>query len=418
MSISPSHADNAPADPPPRIAYFTNIYPTVSHTFIRREILALEERGYNIRRIAVRSGPIVDESDAAEKGRTHRILEQPLRRLLMDGLLLLLFRFSRATNSFCVMLRMAARSDRGILRHFAYWFEAAHLVRLLERERIEHVHVHFGTNAAAVARLMRRMGGPPYSMTVHGPEEFDAANGLSLGQKMRDAAFVVAISDYCAAQLRRWLSFIHWGKIHIVGCPVDRKWTEAASPVPDAAADLVCVGRLAPQKGHITLIDAFAKALARGVAGTLVIIGHGELAEAVESRIGRHNIAAHVRMLGWCDEAAVRRELLAARALVLASYAEGLPVVIMEAMALQRPVVTTWITAVPELVRQGMDGWLVAPGNVDALADAIRTAMTVPVEQLREMGRNAQAQVLASHDAAAEAAKLDALFRAHTRPEA
>ncbi len=398
---------------PPRIAYLTNQYPSVSHTFIRREIRALEALGYSISRWAVRpGGAAVDPADQDEARQTFHILAQPKAKLILAAMGVLAGRPGRAWQALRMTRHMSHASDRGFLRHLAYLLEAATLLPRARAEKIEHVHVHFGTNSAAVARLLHALGGPRYSMTIHGPDELDAPIGLSLGAKMLDAAFTVAITDYCASQLRRWIPFDAWKTIHIVHCTVGPDWFSAAAPMLSEADALVCVGRLSPQKGQLVLLEAFAAARAAGASGRLVLIGDGEMRGIVEERIGALGLGDSVALLGWQDEARVRSELLQARALVLGSFAEGLPVVIMEAMALGRPVIATRIMGIPELVEHGSHGWLVTPGNVEQLATAMQEALSTPLDLLQAMGDRGRAAVAENHTAEQEALKLDALFRA------
>lgn len=396
----------------PRIAYLTTQYPSVSHTFIRREILGLEALGYSIQRLAIRpGGAAVDPEDQAEAERTFHCLAQPKATLVAKALVVLATRPNATLRALRCTVTMGKRSDRGVLKHLAYLLEAAILLREVKRAGSTHVHVHFGTNAAAVARLMRKLGGPTYSMTIHGPDEFDAAIGLSMGDKMIDAAFTVAITDYCAAQLRRWISYAEWHKLRIVHCTVGPAWLEAASPIQDDAENLVCVGRLAPQKGQLILVEAFARARRGSGRGHLVLVGDGEMRDVIEQRIADLDIQDHVTITGWQTEAQVREHLTKARALVLASFAEGLPVVIMEALALQRPVVATTIMGIPELVIPGENGWLAPAGNVPLLAQAMTEAMTTPVDRLREMGAAGAARVQREHFTRTEVTKLDAAFR-------
>ncbi len=395
----------------PKLAYLTTQYPSVSHTFIRREIRGLEALGYSVERLAIRpGGAAVDPADIEEEKKTFHCLTQPKAGLLLSAKLTLAMRPVAALKALRMAFTMSRKSDRGLLRHVAYWIEAAVLLRRVRQAGIEHMHVHFGTNAAAVARLMRCLGGPTYSMTIHGPDELDAPIGLSLGAKMTDAAFTVAITDYCAAQLRRWIPLKEWDKIRIVHCTVGEEWFEAAAPVPEDANTLVCVGRLSAQKGQLLLLEAFAKALEGGAKGRLVLVGDGEMRPEVERRIDALGLGDHVVLAGWEPEARVREHLLASRGLVLGSFAEGLPVVLMEAMALQRPVIATAITGIPELVQQGENGWLVIAGNVDQLAEAVHEALTAPVENLNALGRSAAEAVRNNHTTTTEVRKLDALF--------
>lgn len=396
-----------------RIAYLTNQYPSVSHTFIRREIRALEARGHTVLRLAIRPGPhIADPADQEEAAHTLHCLALPKARLFLDMLHYKFTRHIRFLRTLAIAHKMHRSSERGLLRHAAYFFEAAALLRVVERERIEHVHVHFGTNAAAVARLMRHLGGPPYSMAIHGPDEFDAPIGLSLGPKMEDAAFTAAISHYGAAQLRRWIDPGHWDRIHVVRCTIGPEWRAEPPPLDPASQRFVCVGRLCPQKGQLLLLDAFAAALRAHPGARLTLVGDGEMRGAVEARIAALGLEKHVTITGWCGEAEVREHLASARAFVLASFAEGLPVVIMEALALARPVIATAITGIPELVRHGENGWLAIAGDTESLACAMREALEAAPADLEAMGAAGRARVLERHTPEAAVPGLEALLAA------
>lgn len=395
-----------------RLAYLTTEYPKVSHTFIRREIVELERRGHTVIRLAIRhsGGAVADEADQQEFSRTFHCLSQPVWRLILATLLAMVTRPLGWWRALRTTLRMCRRSDRGLITHLAYLAEAALLLRVIRREQVEHLHVHFGTNSAAVARLIRALGGPPYSMTVHGPTEFDSPYGFSLGEKVMEASFVVAISDYCAAQLRRWTPHAHWDKIHIVHCTVGRQFFDAYSPIPRHVNTLVCVGRLSAQKGQHLLIEAMQALIEDGVDVHLILAGDGEMRQDLEAHIEALDLQKHITITGWIDEQTVRRLVSESRALVQPSFAEGLPVVIMEAMAMGRPVISTVVAAIPELVRQGETGWLLSPGNLDDLIVAMKQAMQAPIERLDEMGAAARELVLRRHHTTTETSRLEALF--------
>jgi glycosyltransferase involved in cell wall biosynthesis len=281
----------------------------------------------------------------------------------------------------------------------------------LRQGAVEHLHVHFGTNAATVARLIRRLGGPSYSLTIHGPVEFDDPEGLSLGAKVADSAFTVGISDYTTAQIRRWVDYSHWERIHVVHCCIDDAFL-AAPPANDDGLDrIVCVGRLTAQKGQLLLIDAVAQVVKEGVDARLTLVGDGEMRREVEERIAAANLEDRIEITGWMDEAGVRRCIAESRCLVLPSFAEGLPVVIMEAFAMARPVISTYVAGIPELVRDRENGWLVPAGNAEALAVAIRRAYGTAPEALEAMGRAGRTLVEERHRSATEVSRLEALFR-------
>jgi glycosyltransferase involved in cell wall biosynthesis len=310
--------------------------------------------------------------------------------------------------------RMAAGSDRSLVYHWIYLAEACIVARWLRAAGIRHVHAHFGTNSAEVAMLAAMLVPASYSFTVHGPDEFDRPRAIGLAEKIRRAAFVIGISAFTRSQLYRWVDSTHWDKIHVVHCGLDRAFHDGACAPPAAGRTLVIVGRLGEQKGHLLLLAAMRRAFDRGAVFDLVLAGDGELRAAIEERISALGLASHVRITGWIGSADVRSEIEAARALVLPSFAEGLPVVIMEAMALRRPVVTTFVAGIPELVVDGETGWLIPAGDVDALTDAIIACLGADDGSLARMGSAGRERVLARHDVDVEANKLARLFAAES----
>jgi len=397
-----------------RVAYLINHYPAVSHSFIRREILALERRGVEVMRIALRGwdGALADPDDVRERERTRFVLQQgglPLLAAMLANALARPLAFVAAAR---LATRMAVGSDRSLVYHWIYLGEACVVARWLRAARIGHVHAHFGTNSAEVAMLAALLAPASYSFTVHGPDEFDRPGAIGLAEKIRRAAFVVGISAFTRSQLYRWVESVHWDKIHVVHCGLDRAFHDGAVAPPANGARLVCVGRLGEQKGHLLLLAAMRRAFDRGAVFDLVLAGDGELRGAIEERIRALDLASHVRITGWIASAAVRSEIEAARALVLPSFAEGLPVVIMEAMALRRPVVTTFVAGIPELVRDGENGWLVPAGDVEALADALVACLAADGDALARIGSAGRERVLARHDVDVEAGRLARLFAA------
>lgn len=397
-----------------RIAYFINQYPKVSHSFIRREILALERQGIEVQRIALRGwdGELQDSDDIAERSKTRYVLEDGVKGLLKPLLEVLRAQPRRFFSALWLALRMGRRADRSWPYHLIYLAEACRVVQWLQAFGAEHVHAHFGTNSTEVVMLANALGGPPYSFTVHGPEEFDKPQFLHIDEKVRRAAFVAAVSSYGRSQLYRWVAHAHWNKVKVVHCGLEAAF-HAGSPVPvPAVPRLVCVGRLCEQKGQLLLLEAAQKLAAQGTAFELVLAGDGEMRAEIETLIARHGLQGQVRITGWISSGQVREELLAARALVLPSFAEGLPVVIMEAMALRRPVLTTYVAGIPELVRPGENGWLFPAGAVQELAAAMADCLGQPDEVLQRMGDAAHQRVLERHDIDTEVAKLASYFRA------
>ena len=352
----------------------------------------------------------MDPADLEELRCTHSVLGAGLVALALATLKVAVTRPIRFARALAMTLAMHRASHRGLVTHLAYLAEAAYLALHLNARRVDLLHVHFGTNAATMARLARCLAGPPYSVMIHGPAEFDAVYGLSLREKVAEALFVTAISSFCAAQVRRWSAPADWPRIHVVRCTVDASFFAAARPIPRDSQQLVCIGRLTVHKGHASLLEAFARVRAEGVAGQLVIAGDGALRVEVERAIRELGLEKDVVMTGRVNEAQVRELMLASRAVVLASYMEGLPVVLMEALALARPVVTTNVAGIPELVRDGANGFVVAPMDTPALVAALRSALTLPVAQLDAMGARGSVDVRALHSVEREVEKLDALI--------
>ncbi len=390
-----------------RVAYLTNAYPSVSHTFIRRELTELEQQVGDISRFSIRGSPheIVDPDDQREDGKTFHVLKQPVARwarAALDGIKNPL----RTVAGVRKALELGRKSYRGLPRHGMYLAEAMLLLEEMQRQGVDHVHVHFGTNPTAVASIMRAMGGPSYSFTVHGPDELDAPEGHKLGPKIEDAAFVVAITDFCAGQLRRWVGHDHWEKIRVVHCTVGDEFFDQARPIDPDSKQLVAVGRLSRQKGQVLLVEAFADAVAQGLDAKLVLAGDGDMRPQIEQLARERGIEDRLRITGWITGEQVREEILSSRAMVLPSFAEGLPMVIMEAFALKRPVLTTYIAGIPELVDDGENGFLIPSGSPARITEALHRVMNTSVDELNEMGRKGQEAVKRQHYTPIETAKL------------
>ncbi|SNS73302.1 Glycosyltransferase involved in cell wall bisynthesis [Noviherbaspirillum humi] len=398
---------------PIRIAYLINQYPKVSHSFIRREIQGLEKLGIGVERFALRGwdATLADAEDERERLRTRYLLRGGLVGLAKAALAALLSHPLRWLSALVLTLRMARRSERPWPLHLVYLAEACLLASWAEQARCDHLHAHFGTNSTDVVMLAALLSGCGYSFTVHGPEEFDKPAAINLAEKVRRSSFVVAISSYGRGQLYRWVDAGQWDKIRIVHCGLEQAFHDVAPvPVP-VTPRLVCVGRLCEQKGQLLLLRAAHLLARKGVPLELVLAGDGELRPEIERAIAALGLGGQVSITGWIGSAEVRERLLASRALVLPSFAEGLPVVIMEAMALRRPVLSTYIAGIPELVTAGENGWLFASGSVEELAAAMEACLRSPPEALAVMGERARQRALERHDSDREAAKLAEQFR-------
>jgi colanic acid/amylovoran biosynthesis glycosyltransferase len=396
-----------------RITHFINQYPKVSHTFIRREIIALERQGFKVQRIALRGWDeqLLDVDDIHEQTLTQYVLKNGLLALLWSALCIKFKHPTRFFKAFICAIKMGIRADRPVPYHFIYLLEACQTVRLMQQFNSQHIHAHFGTNPSEVALLVHLLSGIPYSFTVHGPEEFDRPQFLKLKQKIEQSKFVVAISSFGRSQLQRWVDYVHWSKIKVVHCGLEPSFYEGPNEGFSTSNKLICVGRLCEQKGQLLLVEA-AKLLAeQGVDFELVLAGDGELRQPIEALIQEYKLSKHIKITGWISSAQVREFLLESRAMVLPSFAEGLPVVIMEAMSLKRPVISTYIAGIPELVESEKSGWLVPAGDVNSLAEAMKKALSASTEALKAMGETAFLRVTERHHIDREAEKLATWIR-------
>jgi colanic acid/amylovoran biosynthesis glycosyltransferase len=394
-----------------KLAYLLNSYPMTSTTFIRREIAAIERAGVPVKRFAVRhwSERLVDPQDMSERGRTEYLLTGKSGRL-MGGLarhaLLHPRSFGEALEALGEIKRAAGS---GFVRHSAYLAQAIRLRKRCLELGIDHVHAHFSTNAATVAMLCHLLGGPRYSFTVHGPDELDELAANSVTDKVQHAAHVVAISQYCRDRLCAHLPEHLWRKVRVVPCGVDLSDYPAEPGPPPMSARLLSVGRLCPQKGQVEIPAAIASLASKHPGLSVVLIGDGESRAAIEREVTGTGTGGRVKLLGWRTNAEVRRRIGETRAVLLPSHAEGLPIVIMEAFAMGRPVIATRIAGIPELVDEKC-GWLVEPGDAGGLAGAITAAMAANRTALAKMGREGRKRVAARHDIDRIAARLIALF--------
>jgi glycosyltransferase involved in cell wall biosynthesis len=393
------------------VAYLINQYPKVSHSFVRREILGVEACGLTVQRFTIRDcgSELVDKLDCSELEKTHVLLKEGVLAFAFALLKVAATRPGQFLSALKLTFKIGKRSERGLLLNLVYLAEACVLLQRLLPADASHVHAHFGTNSATVAMLCHALGGPPYSFTVHGPEEFDKVEAIALPEKIRRAKFVAAVSSFGKSQLYRWSALEDWSKIHVIRCGIDQEFQSSLVPIPEAP-QVVCVGRLSEQKGHLLLLEAARILASENLSFKIVMVGDGELRSQIETIVDNYHLRSHVEITGWASSNDVKNYILASRGMVLPSFAEGLPVVLMESLALRRPVITTYVAGIPELVESGVCGWLVPAGGVQELADAMRQILLADPKDLEQMGEAGMKRVAQNHNANTEARKLAQLF--------
>jgi glycosyltransferase involved in cell wall biosynthesis len=395
---------------PLTIGYLTSQYARVGDTYVRREVGQLRHLGHVVHTFSIRKADpseLAGEEIRREHARTVFLLEAGPLKLALAGLRAAITRprtFLRAVQT--VLRNVPPGIPKRGIRQVAYLLEAAYLAEHLDAKKVQHLHNHIGENSALVAMLAAMLHDIPYSLTIHGPGEFDRPTLLALDEKIRRAAFVVAISEFTRSQLYRWADYKDWSKIHVIHGVVGPAHLEhGPAPIP-ATPRLVSLGRLVEQKGQVILIQAAALLREWGHDFELVIVGDGPMRGRIEQLIGQYGLRGQVRLTGHLSDEEVLQELLAARALVLPSFAEGLPGVFLEAMALGRPVISTFIAGHAELIEPGVNGWLVPAGAVEPLAGAMAGALMADPAKLEQMGRAGAARVAERHNPCTEVEKL------------
>ena len=389
------------------LAYLVSQYPGVSHIFIEREVLALRALGLDVETFSVRRcppGQLRTDTMRAEAARTTSILGgSPIRLsmlLLKVGVrhLLPVLKTARATA------KLGEPVLRSRLWQLFYLAEAMALVQHCRARGIRHIHVHFANNGADIARLAVLLGnhidgrdaGWRWSFTMHGSNEFEAVDRFDLGAKVRSASGVVCVSDFTRSQLMRLVDFEHWGKLTKVHMTVDE---DVYQPPRDRRRDrdgpfrILMVGRLVPEKAPLILIQAVDQLVRSGVRVDLRFVGSGMLEDRLMVEVRDRGLDQYVTWLGSLGQHQIPAWYQWADVFCLPSFQEGLPVVLMEAMATELPVVTTRIAAIGELVEDGISGEVVSAGRSDLIAEALARLAGDPQRRL-EQGRRGREMVL------------------------
>lgn len=392
------------------VAYLVNHYPAPSHTFIRREIEALEALGWRVHRFSHRSGyaALVDEVDIAEQERTSVLLSVGPLGLLFSVVRRALREPLRVGKTLALALRMASTGERRFVAHLGYVGLACVLADRLDRLDCPHLHAHFSTNSSDVALLCHELCDIPYSMTFHGSYEYEPSNRYNLRDKISNASFVVVISKHGYQSLvSQFPEYVP--KIKQIPCGLGEEWLcRTPSPVPQSR-QLLCVARLAEHKNPALLIQAATLLRERGVPFRLVFVGDGPLRPKLERLIAENNLSNQVLLAGWRSQTEIMEYLEQSCAIVLSSASEGIPVAIMESFAMGRPAIAIDVGGVGELVETGSTGWLVPPDDPYALHEAMRECLCADLGRLQMLANEGRQRVL-GHDVHASSIALGKAF--------
>lgn len=395
-----------------KLAYLLSEYPTLGHTYLLREVTGLRARGWDVQVISIRkpSAELFAPSsvEIKEFRSTRHVLGSGPAEFLFAHLATLFTRPAKWLKGFGTAWRYGRSRPRRAVSSLAYFSEAILAGRWLRAAGFTHVHSVYCTTIGLIAAQVFDL---ELSLTLHGPEEFVDPEGFGIGEKVAASLFASAISYYGKSQIMLWSVPADWQKLEITPLGIDSTgWNPASFRENPEPFRLVSVGRLAPVKGFPLLFEAIASLTAQGRKVSLTIAGDGpERADLI--KLARQlGIEMAITFAGWKTQEELRELYRESEACVLASFAEGIPVVFMEAMALGVPCIAPRITGIPELIRHGIDGLLFTPADVEDLASAIAELMD-NTELRRRMAQSCPARVADKFNLAKNVDHLSAIFK-------
>jgi glycosyltransferase involved in cell wall biosynthesis len=390
------------------------MYPAVSHTFILREVLALRQRRIQIE-VASINAPSNSDSltqeeqlEAADTFFVKRVGAAGALRVAARIAVRHPLRFARGLGLAWTLSGL----DLSRLKRYAfYWVEALILMKWMADRSLDHVHVHFATPASTVALILAGMAPVTFSVTVHGPDEFYDVHGYNLAEKVAASRFVVCISFFARSQMMKLADGRNWPKFDLARLGVDcSHFSPATRREMPEPFEILCVGRLISTKGQRILIEAIAQLIEDRRRVRLRLIGDGPDRKYLESLVAERKLSGQISFEGSINQERIRAFYAAADIFALASFAEGIPVVLMEAMAMEIPCVASNINGIPELIRDGIDGLLVAPSDVQGLCAALSRLMDE--RALREsIGKAGRLRVEEHYNLSRSADRMAAIFR-------
>jgi colanic acid/amylovoran biosynthesis glycosyltransferase len=389
-----------------RTGYLLSRYPAISHTFFMKEVLGLRERGLRIETASInppdRAMDKLPPIEADEARRTFYVKSGGMAGMAMRAMAVAVRHPVVTIRGFIEAVRLGGWDLLSRIYLIFYLAEALLVGDWLRKNQLPHLHVHFGGPVATVGMLTSIAWRVPWSITIHGPDEFFDQEAFFLRQKIESASFVICISDFCRSQILRIAPALPDGRLEVVRLGVDCRALQPADrdePDGNRPVRLVCTGRMVAAKGHRILLEALGRLGELGIEFSCVLIGDGPERKSLEALSGRLGLGSTVEFLGAMAHQPTLEQVARADIFVLASFAEGLPVALMEAMAMGVPCVSTTIAAIPELITDGQNGLLVAPANVEALSEAlVRLAGDAPLRH--QLGGVARATVESNYNLA------------------
>ena len=398
-----------------KLGYLVSQYPALSHTFVLREVRALRSCGIEVCVVSVRrcdrSTAKLSTDEAEEAMQTFSVLGAGYLHAIIANLCILCRHPLGYLRGLLFAWSLSRGTPRLVLMYTFYFLEAVVAGNYFERQQVRNIHTHF---SSTVLLILARIFCVRYSLTVHGSGEFVDVIGFHLAEKVAGATFVATVAQYGMSQVLNASEAAHWHKVVVLPLGVDvDAYRPKSSPrrAPGEPFRLLSVGRLSAPKGYPILIEAVALLRGRGRNVRLTLVGEGPLRTALEGQIAVRGLGDLIYLAGACNHDRVVSFYDSSDAFVLSSFLEGVPVVLMEAMAMELPCVATWITGIPEIIETDVEGLLVPPASASAIADAVTRLMEDP-EGARRLGIAARRKVLAKYHLGRNVERLAQEFRA------
>jgi glycosyltransferase involved in cell wall biosynthesis len=395
-----------------RLAYLLSQFPAINHTYLLREIKLLRSLGVDLHLASIsspdRPRDQLSLEERHEADQTVYIKALGIRGAVKAHLVGTCTHPAGYLRGLLFSLTAGRGNWRCTIDWFFYFVEAVIVGHWMEKNGLDHVHTHFSSNVALIAAKIFPI---TISVSIHGYGELaEDPVGFFLAEKAAAAIFIRTVSKYGRSQLMRLCSYLDWDKIEWSPLGVDpsefRPRPFRATPSP---FELLCVGRLSSEKGQHVLIRAMRRIVEQYGDVRLHMVGNGPDRPDLEHEVKALDLGHHVLFHGWMDQARLRGLYERADAVVLPSFVEGIPVVLMEAMAMEIPCIATQITGIPELIRNGVDGILVTASDHEQLADAILSL--IRDSGLRAaLGRTARQRILRDYDLRRNMQQLAEMF--------
>ena len=401
-----------------KLAYLLSEYPTLQHTYLLREVRQLRQLGWDIQTISVRRPAsrvdALSPAEAEELRSTWYILGSGPFTFAKEHAVTLATRPIRYLRGLATALKFGRFNPRRTLFAAAYFVEAVCAGYRLKQAGITYVHSVYSTT---VALILTRVFDINLSMALHGSGEFTDPEGFAIREKVRVAQLVCAISYFGRSQIMLWSASSDWHKLEVSPLGVDLTgWKLATFREHPSPFELISVGRLVETKGYRLLLDAVALLRKEGRDLRLTMAGDGPDRARLEEQAQRLEIADCVFFAGWKNQDELRELYLTSDVGVLSSFAEGVPVVLMETMATGVPCVAPRISGIPELIRDGIDGFLFTASNVPELVAALGQLMDNP-DLRRRMADSSRLRVADKYDLQKNVGLLSEVFNRWISPE-